>query len=181
MSADSANIKFTNIFEDIETQKRRTRIVCTMGPSCNNAEKLAEMIEAGMNIGRLNFSHGDHESHGKQADVLREACKITGKNVALMLDTKGPEIRTGFFRDDCLINGKKEISLKMNQDLEIHTDYDFKGDHTCFSCTYSALPQSVKVGSTIFIADGSLTCVVTAIKEVSIFCCEYKPREEFIL
>jgi len=108
MSADSQNIKFNNIFEGIETQKRRTRIICTMGPACNTVEKLVDMINAGMNIGRLNFSHGDHESHGKQADCLRAAIKQCGKDVALMLDTKGPEIRTGF-----LVDGKN-IDLKMN-------------------------------------------------------------------
>lgn len=88
--------------------------------------------------------------------------------MALMLDTKGSEIRTGFYRDDCLIEGKKEIVLKQGQSLEIGTDYDFKGDNTKITCTYSALPQSVKVGSTIFIADGSLTCQVTEIKEKSV-------------
>merc|ERR1719453_13932 len=120
------------------------------------------MIEAGMNIGRLNFSHGDHESHGKQANVLKEACKKTGKTVALMLDTKGLEIRTGF-----LVDGKN-IDLKMNQSMEITTDYSHKGDSTCIACSYEHLPRSVKVGSTIFIADGSVVCVVQELKEVSV-------------
>jgi pyruvate kinase len=163
VSADSHSIKFNNIFEDIECQKRRTKIICTLGPACNQVEKLAEMIEAGMNISRLNFSHGDHESHGKQADNLRAAMKMhPNKHVALMLDTKGPEIRTGQ-----LVDGKN-IDLKIGQKLEITTDYTIKGDSSIISCSYPGLPTSVKVGGTIFIADGSLVCIVEEIKEVSI-------------
>lgn len=79
-----------------------------------------------------------------------------------MLDTKGPEIRTGF-----LVDGKN-ISLKMNQSMEITTDYAHKGDSTCIACSYEHLPKSVKVGSTIFIADGSVTCVVQELKEKSV-------------
>jgi pyruvate kinase len=162
VSADSHNIKFNNIFEDIECQKRRTKIICTLGPACNQVEKLAEMIDAGMNISRLNFSHGDHESHGKQVDNLRAAMKMhPKKHVALMLDTKGPEIRTGQ-----LVDGKN-IDLKIGQKLEITTDYTIKGDNTIISCSYPGLPTSVKVGGTIFIADGSLVCIVEEIKEVS--------------
>jgi len=165
VSADSHNIKFNNIFEDIECQKRRTKIICTLGPACNQVEKLAEMIDAGMNISRLNFSHGDHESHGKQADNLRAAMKMhPKKHVALMLDTKGPEIRTGQ-----LVDGKN-IDLKIGQKLEITTDYTIKGDNTIISCSYPGLPTSVKVGGTIFIADGSLVCIVEEIKEKSVMC-----------
>lgn len=79
-----------------------------------------------------------------------------------MLDTKGPEIRTGL-----LVDGKN-IELKLGQALEITTDYTILGDSTRISCSYPSLPTSVKVGSTIFIADGSLTCVVTELLEVSI-------------
>jgi pyruvate kinase len=79
-----------------------------------------------------------------------------------MLDTKGPEIRTGL-----LVDGKN-IELKIGQALEITTDYTILGDATRISCSYPSLPTSVKVGSTIFIADGSLTCIVTELKEVSI-------------
>jgi len=162
-SADSASIKFDNIFQDIELHKRRTRVICTLGPACKSVEKLTEMIDAGMNISRLNFSHGDHESHGAFADLLKEAKKNRpDKEVALMLDTKGPEIRTGF-----LVDGKN-IDLKMNQLLEITTDYEHKGDATKIACSYSNLPKSVQVGSTIFIADGSVVCVVQELKEKSV-------------
>ena len=84
---------------------------------------MVQMIDAGMNIARLAFFKGDHESHGASADVLRQALKQRPNvNVALMLDTKGPEISTGFLKD------VKTIDLKMDQDLEITTDYSFKGN-----------------------------------------------------
>ena len=121
------------------------------------------MIDAGMNVARLNFSHGDHKSHGAQAASLQAALKQRpDKSVALMLDTKGPEIRTGALKEG------KNINLNIGQALEITTDYTIEGDNTKISCSYKNLPTSVKVGSTIFIADGSLTCVVTEIREVSI-------------
>lgn len=162
-SADSHSIKFNNIFEDINTEMRRTKIICTLGPACNQVETLVGLIDAGMNIARLNFSHGDHESHGKQVANLRAAmAQRPNKPVALMLDTKGPEIRTGM-----LVDGKN-IDLKINQDLEITTDYTIKGDNTIISCSYSKLPTSVKVGSTIFIADGSVTCQVKELREKSV-------------
>lgn len=168
-SADSHSIKFNNIFEGIQTEMRRTKIICTLGPACNQVEQLVNMIDAGMNIARLNFSHGDHESHGKQVANLRAAmAQRPNKPVALMLDTKGPEIRTGFLKDG------KNIDLKIHQALEITTDYTIKGDNTIISCSYQGLPTSVKVGSTIFIADGSLVCQVTELKEVS-------PKTEYLL
>merc|ERR1719382_2373761 len=92
---------------------------------------LEKLISAGMNIARLNFSHGDHEMHG----------------------STGPEIRTGFFREDV----GKSIELKQGQDLKLVTDYNFKGDSTCIALTYEQLPTSVKPGNTILMADGSLS------------------------
>ena len=108
-----------------------------------------------MNIARLNFSHGDHKGHGKSLDNLREAlAQRPNLTCAVMLDTKGPEIRTGFLK------GKGPIEIKANQKLKIVTDYKFEGDSSTIACSYKALPKTVKVGSTIFVADGSLTCEV---------------------
>jgi len=115
------------------------------------------MIEAGMNIARLNFSHGDHEAHGATVTRIREACKqFPDRPVAIMLDTKGPEIRTGFFREDV----GKNIELKQGQDLKLVTDYSFKGDNTCIAVTYPSLPTAVAPGKTILCADGSLSLKV---------------------
>ena len=124
---------------------------------------LVKMLDAGMNIARLNFSHGDHKSHGQTLENLREALKQRpDKQCAFLLDTKGPEIRTGFLQDG------KSIELTAGQSLKIVTDYKFLGDNTSIACSYPSLPTTVKVGSTIFIADGSLTCTVTEIGAVSI-------------
>eukprot|EP01055_Gregarina_sp_Pseudo9_P002050 Gregarina_sp_Pseudo_9__2049@NODE_241_length_3460_cov_2697_985092_g225_i0_p2_GENE_NODE_241_length_3460_cov_2697_985092_g225_i0NODE_241_length_3460_cov_2697_985092_g225_i0_p2_ORF_typecomplete_len516_score88_79PK/PF00224_21/9_8e146PK_C/PF02887_16/8_8e03PK_C/PF02887_16/3_8e28HpcH_HpaI/PF03328_14/1_6e03HpcH_HpaI/PF03328_14/0_0004_NODE_241_length_3460_cov_2697_985092_g225_i0841631 len=136
--------------------QRRTKIVCTMGPACWDVDMLVKMIDAGMDVARFNFSHGDHETHGKCLGNVREAMKQRPwKKLALMLDTKGPEIRTGFFRE-----GIKAIELKAGQKLKIVTDYGFKGDETCIACTYDKLPQSVKPGNVILMADGSVSVSV---------------------
>lgn len=121
------------------------------------------MIDAGMNVARLNFSHGDHKTHGQSVDNLKEALKQRpDKQVAIMLDTKGPEIRTGMLRDN------KPIELVAEQTLKIVTDYAIEGDTKQIACSYKALPQTVHVGSIIYIADGSLTCEVTEVHEVSV-------------
>eukprot|EP00448_Togula_jolla_P039226 CAMPEP_0170623274 /NCGR_PEP_ID=MMETSP0224-20130122/29604_1 /TAXON_ID=285029 /ORGANISM="Togula jolla, Strain CCCM 725" /LENGTH=514 /DNA_ID=CAMNT_0010949703 /DNA_START=29 /DNA_END=1574 /DNA_ORIENTATION=+ len=131
-----------------------------MGPACWDVEMLVQLIDAGMNICRLNFSHGDHEGHGATIKRIREACKQRpGKHVAILLDTKGPEIRTGFFREDV----GKTIDLKQGQDLKITSDYSFKGDSTCIALSYDKICTSLKPGNIILCADGSLSLSVTEV------------------
>lgn len=77
---------------------RNTKIVCTIGPASESLETLEALIDAGMNVARLNFSHGDYEEHGARIKSIRQAAKNKGKTVAILLDTKGPEIRTGNFK-----------------------------------------------------------------------------------
>jgi pyruvate kinase len=183
-ASDSNRIKFAHIFENIDTNLRKTKIICTMGPSCWDVDTLIKMIDAGMNVARLNFSHGDHkvsplhcslvQGHGETVDRLREAMKARpDKHVAIMLDTKGPEIRTGLNKDG------KAIRLVKGQPLELTTDYSFLGDNTKIACSYKSLPESVQVGGTIFIADGSLTCEVTEILEVRRFENNYNWSTQF--
>eukprot|EP00343_Euplotes_focardii_P012448 CAMPEP_0205832856 /NCGR_PEP_ID=MMETSP0206-20130828/48090_1 /ASSEMBLY_ACC=CAM_ASM_000279 /TAXON_ID=36767 /ORGANISM="Euplotes focardii, Strain TN1" /LENGTH=251 /DNA_ID=CAMNT_0053138741 /DNA_START=34 /DNA_END=790 /DNA_ORIENTATION=+ len=118
-------------------------------------ETLLQMLDAGMNVARLNFSHGDHESHAKTIKTLKEANKLRpGNNCAVLLDTKGPEIRTGFLIDH------KPVSFQRGQNLEITTDYEFIGDNSKIACSYSKLPQTVNPGDNILVADGSLVCQV---------------------
>jgi len=139
---------------------RKTKIICTMGPSCWDVDMLVQLIDCGMNVARLNFSHGDHEAHGATVARIREACsKRPGKTVAILLDTKGPEIRTGFFREDV----GKSIDLKQGEELRVTTDYSFKGDSTCIAVSYDKLCSSVKQGSVILCADGSLSLKVKSV------------------
>ena len=106
---------------------KKTKIFCTMGPACWDVDMITQLIDAGMNTARLNFSHGDHEAHGATLQRIRAAAaQRPDKNVAILLDTKGPEIRTGFFVPEC--NGK--IHLKAGSMIEVTTDYSFKGDET---------------------------------------------------
>jgi pyruvate kinase len=138
---------------------RKTKIICTMGPSCWDEDMLGKLIEAGMNCARLNFSHGDHDAQGAVVGRLRNVmARYPERPVGILLDTKGPEIRSGFFREEC--GGK--VELKAGQDLKLTTDYDFKGDSTCIACTYETLPTSVKPGNQILMADGT---VVLEVKE----------------
>merc|ERR1719446_1367631 len=129
-----------------------------MGPTCRDVDNLVKLIDGGMNIARLNFSHENHEVHGMVVNNIREAAKKRpGKPVAILLDTKGPEIRSGFFKEG--LAGKK-INLKQGQDLKLMTDYDFKGDETAIACSYKTLPTAVKPGQIILCADGSLSLKV---------------------
>jgi len=141
---------------------RKCKIICTMGPSCWDVGMLVKLIDAGMNIARLNFSHGDFETHGNTIAKIREAAKQRPeKPVAILLDTKGPEIRTGFFREDV----GKSIDLVQGQELKVVTDYSFKGDSKCIAMSYPGLPKSVKPGGMILCADGGLILKVKSCGE----------------
>lgn len=159
LSEDTSVI--SEFHEGGDSWKRKCKIICTMGPSCWSNEMLIKLMDCGMNVARLNFSHGDHETHGATIARIREAVKQRpGKSVAILLDTKGPEIRTGFFREDV----GKAIELKQGQDLKLVIDYSFKGDSTCIAVSYDKLCASVKKGNIILCADGSLSLKV---KEVA--------------
>lgn len=143
----------------VQDNVKRTKIVCTMGPSCWDVDTIVKMIDAGMNVCRLNFSHGDHEVHAKTLQNIAEAQKQRPNNrLALMLDTKGPEIRTGLLKE-------KQIELKQGEILKITTDYTYLGDSSMISCSYEKLPTSVQPGSVILMADGSVSCEVLECKK----------------
>lgn len=150
-----SNITLEKIMAKVDSKHRQTKIVCTLGPACWDVPKLEELIEEGLSVARFNFSHGDHEGHKACLDRLRQAAANKKKHVAVLMDTKGPEIRSGFFAD-----GAKKISLTKGQNLILTSDYSFKGDSNKLACSYPKLAESVKAGQTILCADGSLVLTV---------------------
>jgi len=147
-----------------ETTIRKTKIFCTMGPASWSVEGLCSLIDSGMNVARFNFSHGDHSGQQACLDRLREAIsQRPGCNVAVLLDTKGPEIRTGMV--DPSLN---KLNLEKDKVIEVGTDYDKPCTPEYLACSYKSLPQTVKVGSMILVADGSLSLQVTEVKEESV-------------
>jgi pyruvate kinase len=143
-----------------QEKTRRTKIVCTIGPASGTVEILVKMLDLGMNVARLNFSHGDHASHGKMVENVRAAlAQRPGKVCAIMLDTKGPEIRTGVLRDHAA------VMLEEGQELFVSTDYSLEGTSQAIAISYPSLCTTVHKGSTILLADGSITLEVTAVVE----------------
>ncbi|XP_015913759.2 pyruvate kinase-like [Parasteatoda tepidariorum] len=144
---------------------RLSKIVCTIGPATQSVEKLVELMEAGMNVARLNFSHGEYDYHGQTAANVREAAKIVAKNkgldsypVAIALDTKGPEIRTG------LVEGDKfgEIELKKGSTVKLTTDdsYFDKCNSETVYIDYKNITKVIKEGNKIYMDDGQITLIV---------------------
>lgn len=125
---------------------RKTKIVCTIGPASESVEKLTQLMEAGMNVARLNFSHGDFEEHGNRIKNIREASQKLNKNVAILLDTKGPEIRT-----NNMVNGAIELEAGKNITISMT---EVEGTEDKFSITYEGLIDDVEAGSKILLDDG---------------------------
>ena len=136
---------------------KKTKIVCTIGPASENPEILEQLINNGMNVARLNFSHGTHEEHLAKIKTIRRIRRKLNVPVAIMLDTKGPEIRTGNFKVD-------EIFLKPD-DIFTLTTRDVEGDQSIVSVSYDGLPDDVSVGSEIYIDDGLVQLEVIEIKD----------------
>lgn len=150
------------IYEDRNIKLRKTKIICTLGPSSRNVEDIVKLLDRGMNIARLNFSHGDHKYHRETVHNLREALKQRPKlTCGLLLDTKGPEIRTG------VIENKDGVQLKKNQILELTTDYSFKGNENKIAISYPQITK-VKVGQKVLISDGNLSGIVTEVKTTGV-------------
>ncbi|MFZ7104667.1 MAG: pyruvate kinase [Peptococcaceae bacterium] len=141
---------------------RRTKIVCTIGPASESVEQLCQLIDAGMNVARLNFSHGTHEEHGQRIANVREAVKRTGKPVAIMLDTKGPEIRTGILKE-----GK--ITLETGKKVILTTE-EFAGDQEKIHINYRGLPRDVREGKRILLDDGLIALLVLKVEGTEIHC-----------
>ena len=141
---------------------RKTKIVCTVGPATDDESVLRELMLAGMDVARINFSHGTHEAAKIMVDKIKKVREELNLPVAILLDTKGPEIRLKTFRD-----GK--VTLKEDQTFTLCTS-DVEGDETMVSVTYPDLTKDVSVGSRILIDDGLIELNVTSIKNDKIVC-----------
>ncbi|XP_061360603.1 pyruvate kinase, cytosolic isozyme-like [Gastrolobium bilobum] len=137
--------------EVVMEKRPKTKIVCTLGPASRSPPMIEKLLRSGMNVARFNFSHGSHEYHQETLDNLKAAMENTGILCAVMLDTKGPEIRTGFLKDG------KPIQLKQGQEITISTDYSIKGDENMISMSYKKLAEDVKPGSVILCSDGTIS------------------------
>jgi len=136
-------------------EMKNTKIICTIGPVSTNLEVIKEFVEAGMNVARLNFSHGDHEEQLERIKLIREVNELLGTNVAILLDTKGPEIRTHSF-----VGG--EATIVKGSTINIHMN-PIEGDANNFSITYPQLINDVKVGGRILVNDGELALLINEI------------------
>ncbi|MFG3704388.1 pyruvate kinase [Micromonospora sp. NPDC047670] len=141
---------------------RRAKIVCTLGPATSSPERIRGLVEAGMNVARLNFSHGSHEDHEAVYRLVREAAEAAGRPVAVLADLQGPKIRLGRFAD-----GPHEWRTG---DSVVITGDDVLGTKDRVSCTYRKLPQEVKPGDRLLIDDGRVAVEVTDVTGNDIRC-----------
>lgn len=140
---------------------KKTKIVCTIGPASESEEKLTELMQLGMNVCRLNFSHGDHSEHLSRIEAIKKVRQRLDKHVAIMLDTKGPEIRIGTFKDHMTVN------IEAGQPFTF-TSRDIIGDENIVSVSYDKLPEDVEVGSRILVDDGLVEFLVESIEGTEI-------------
>ena len=141
---------------------RKTKIVCTLGPATDNYATLKKLIKAGMNVARINMSHGSYEEHGKRIAMVKEARAELGVPVAILMDTKGPEIRIKRFE-----NGAAELS---EGDYFTLTTDDVLGNNARVSVTYANLPALVKEGDPILLSDGLIELAVVSTSDKEIVC-----------
>jgi len=141
---------------------RKTKIVCTLGPASSNAETIRGMLEAGMNVARLNFSHGTHESHAEVMALFRQVRDELGAAAAVMLDTKGPEIRVGAMEGGA-------VPLEAGKRLILTTE-DIIGDAGRVSISYSGLPAQIAPDTRILLDDGRIALRALRVKQTEIEC-----------
>lgn len=143
---------------------KKTKIVCTIGPKTESEEMLNNMLTAGMNVMRLNFSHGDYEEHGQRIKNIRAVMEKTGKKAAILLDTKGPEIRT------MKLEGGKDAALTAGQTFTFTTDQSVIGNTSRVAVTYPGFAADLKIGNTVLVDDGLIGMEVIEVSETEVVC-----------
>ncbi|QUD84732.1 pyruvate kinase [Gordonia polyisoprenivorans] len=146
---------------------RRTKIVCTLGPATNSEERLKELVEAGMDVARLNFSHGSHEDHRTVYERVRRAGDAAEKAVGILADLQGPKIRLGKFVEDGALNG--QVMWATGEEVRITVD-DVVGTHDRVSTTYKQLAEDAEAGDRLLVDDGKVGLKVTAIDGNDVVC-----------
>ncbi|MBR2343045.1 MAG: pyruvate kinase [Clostridia bacterium] len=141
---------------------RKTKIICTIGPSSDNEATLTKMCKSGMNVARLNFSHGTHEEHRQKIELIKKVRTALNMPIAIMLDTKGPEYRIGVFRD-------KKITLSDGDDF-VFTTEECVGDETRVSVSYKNLVNELSIGDTILLNNGLVSFRVENKDEHNLYC-----------
>ena len=141
---------------------RKTKIICTLGPAVDEQEMMEGLIRAGMNVARFNFSHGDYEEQGSRIETFKKAREAVGLPVAMLLDTKGPEIRIGKFATGEAILKEGDTFTLLNEDVD--------GDNTKVSVTYKNLYNEVTPGTRILINDGLIEVIVEKIDGKDVVC-----------
>jgi len=141
---------------------RKTKIICTLGPACENEKILTEMCREGMNVARLNFSHGAHPDHLKKIELVKKVREKLGLPIAIMLDTKGPEYRIGTFEN-------KKITLDDGASFTF-TTRDIVGNEKMVSVNYKNLPRELSVGDTVTVNNGMVALKVESIDDTDVNC-----------
>ena len=143
---------------------RKTKIICTLGPACDDEEILKKMIQNGLDCARLNFSHGTHEEQKVRMDRIKKIRKELNIPLPILLDTKGPEIRVRLFKND-------KVSLKAGQEFKFCSDFDLIGDETKVGLTYPDLARYVNRAGIIILADdGKVSFEVLRVEGKDIVC-----------
>jgi pyruvate kinase len=140
----------------------RAKIICTLGPATATAEQLRDLIEAGMNVARLNFSHGSHEDHAATYRMVREAAEQAGRCVGVLADLQGPKIRLGRFADGPVVWATGETV--------VITTRPWPGDHDRVSTTYDGLARDVRAGDRLLVDDGKVALHVTGVEDDDVTC-----------
>ncbi|CUR53786.1 Pyruvate kinase I [Serratia symbiotica] len=143
---------------------KKTKIVCTIGPKTESEEMLTMLLNAGMNVMRLNFSHGNYKEHSNRIHTMRTVMAKTGIHASILLDTKGPEIRT------MKLQNNKDVSLHVGQIFTFTTDKNIIGNHKRVAVTYSGFSNDLKIGNIILVDDGLISMKIIKIKKNEVIC-----------